>query len=94
MSDRTVAETDITGTDITSTDITSTDITSTDITSTDITSTDKGLSRRRALARLGIAAGVAYTAPTLVRLDRTANAKVLLSPCPPPGGGGKKPPGC
>lgn len=27
-------------------------------------------SRRRALARLGLAAAVAYAAPTLVRLDR------------------------
>jgi hypothetical protein len=52
------------------------------------------ISRRRALARLGIAAGIAYTAPTIVRLDRSANAKVLPSPCPPPGGGGKRPPGC
>jgi hypothetical protein len=74
MSDRTVAEADIT--------------------CADITGTDKGMSRRRALARLGIAAGVAYAAPTLVRLDRTANAKVLPSPCPPPGGKGKRPPGC
>jgi hypothetical protein len=54
----------------------------------------QSISRRRALARLGIAAGVAYTAPTIVRLDRSANAKVLPSPCPPPGGGGKRPPGC
>lgn len=54
----------------------------------------QSISRRRALARLGIAAGVAYTAPTLVRLDRSANAKVLPSPCPPPGGGGSPPPGC
>jgi hypothetical protein len=46
------------------------------------------LDRRRALARLGLAAGVAYAAPTIVRLDRSANAKVLPSPCPPPGGKG------
>ncbi|MEK9661497.1 MAG: hypothetical protein VW644_07165 [Alphaproteobacteria bacterium] len=52
------------------------------------------LSRRKALARLGIAASVAYTAPTIVRLDRSANAKVLPSPCPPPRGLGKGPPGC
>ncbi|MEK9661277.1 MAG: hypothetical protein VW644_06015, partial [Alphaproteobacteria bacterium] len=51
------------------------------------------ISRRRALARLGIAAGIAYSAPTIVRLDRRASAKVLPSPCPPPGGGGKRPPG-
>ena len=54
----------------------------------------RSISRRRALARLGIAAGIAYSAPTIVRLDRSANAKVLPSPCPPPGGGGKRPPGC
>ena len=48
------------------------------------------LSRRKALARLGLAAGVAYAAPTIVRLDRSANAKVLPTPCPPPGSGGNK----
>lgn len=50
------------------------------------------MSRRKALARLGLAAGVAYTAPTIVHLDRSANAKTLPSPCPPPSGkkGGKK----
>lgn len=47
------------------------------------------MSRRKALARLGLAAGVAYVAPTVVRLDRSANAKVLPTPCPPPGGGKK-----
>lgn len=52
------------------------------------------MSRRKALARpgparLGLAAGVAYAVPTIVRLDRSANAKVLPTPCPPPGGGGK-----
>jgi hypothetical protein len=47
------------------------------------------LNRRKALARLGLAAGVAYAAPTIVRLDRSANAKVLPSPCAPPGGKGK-----
>ena len=49
-----------------------------------------GMSRRKALARLGLAAGVAYAAPTIVRLDREANAKVLPTACPPPGSGGKK----
>jgi len=48
------------------------------------------MSRRKALARLGLAAGVTYAAPTIVRLDRSANAKVLPTPCPPPGGGGGK----
>ncbi len=47
------------------------------------------LNRRKALARLGLAAGVAYAAPTIVRLVRSANAKVLPSPCAPPGGKGK-----
>jgi hypothetical protein len=46
--------------------------------------TSTGMSRRKALARLGLAAGVAYAAPTIVQLDRSANAKVLPSPCPPP----------
>ena len=52
------------------------------------------LTRRKALARLGLAAGVAYAAPTIVRLDRSANAKVLPSPCPPPNGKGKGGPWC
>lgn len=42
-----------------------------------------GMDRRKALARLGLAAGVIYTAPTIVHLDRSANAKVLASSCPP-----------
>lgn len=61
-------------------------------------------SRRRALARLGLAAAVAYSAPTLVRIDRSARAIILPTPCddppnfppdsPPPfcpGGGGGPP---
>ncbi len=54
--------------------------------------TSSAMSRRKALARLGLAAGVAYAAPTIVHLDRSANAKTLPSPCPPPSGkkGGKK----
>ena len=61
-------------------------------------------SRRRALARLGLATAVAYSVPTLVRIDRSARAIVLPSPCddppnfppgsPPPfcpGGGGPPP---
>jgi len=64
-----------------------------------------GSSRRRALARLGLAAAAAYTAPTLVRIDRSARAQLLPTPCddppnfppnsPPPfcpGGGGGGPP--
>lgn len=52
------------------------------------------LSRRKALARLGLAAGIAYTAPTIVRLDRSANAKALPTPCPPPGSKGGGAPWC
>ncbi len=35
---------------------------------------DRRVSRRRALARLGLGAAVAYSAPTILRLDRSANA--------------------
>ena len=55
------------------------------------------MSRRKALTRLGLAAGVVYAAPTIVHLDRSANAKILPSPCPPPGKGkgkGKGKKGC
>jgi hypothetical protein len=41
-------------------------------------------SRRRALARLGLAAAVAYSAPTLVRIDRSARAIILPTPCDDP----------
>ena len=37
--------------------------------------------RREALAKLGIAATVAYTAPTVLRLDTSANARTRPSPC-------------
>ena len=50
------------------------------------------MTRRRALARLGLASGVAYAAPTIVNLDRHAYAKV--TPCPPKGYKGPKPPNC
>ena len=42
-------------------------------------------SRRRALARLGLAAAVAYAAPVITTLDRSAKAQILPS-CenPPP----------
>lgn len=55
---------------------------------------NRTLSRRKALARLGLAAGVAYAAPTIVRLDRSANAKALPTPCPPPGSKGGGAPWC
>ncbi len=45
------------------------------------------ISRRKALARLGLGAAVAYAAPTIVHLDRSANAAFSLTPCEPPGGG-------
>lgn len=55
-----------------------------------------GVSRRSALAKLGLAAGAAYAAPTLTTLDRRAYA--APTNCPPgqtkgpPTG--KGPPGC
>ncbi len=54
------------------------------------------LSRRAALARLGLAGAVAYSVPTLVRIDRSANAQILPTPCKPPGrpGGGGNPNHC
>ena len=49
-------------------------------------------SRRRALARLGLAAGAAYATPTLVRLDRQAHA--AGTPCPSPYWPGPRPASC
>jgi hypothetical protein len=40
------------------------------------------LDRRAALARLGLGVAVAYTAPTVLHLDRSANAVVVPTPCP------------
>jgi len=54
---------------------------------------DSTVSRRRALAKLGLAAGVAYSTPTLLQLDRRALA--ASTPCPPPGQKGVfRPPTC
>ena len=39
------------------------------------------LSRRAALTRLGLAATAAYVAPTILHIDRSANAIVVPSPC-------------
>jgi hypothetical protein len=39
------------------------------------------LSRRTALTRLGLAATAAYVAPTILHIDRSANALVVPSPC-------------
>lgn len=36
--------------------------------------TSSSMSRRKALARLGLGVAVAYTAPTVLHLDRAANA--------------------
>jgi len=45
------------------------------------------INRRKALTRLGLAAGVAYTAPTIVHLDRASAAKSLPSACVPSSSG-------
>jgi len=39
------------------------------------------MSRRTALARLGIGVALAYSAPTIVHLDRGANATLSPTPC-------------
>lgn len=49
----------------------------------------RDLSRREALAKLGLAAGIAYSAPSVVHLDRSANAQILPTPCRPGNSGGK-----
>ena len=61
---------------------------------TDPDATDKpGLSRRKALARLGLAAGVAYAAPTVTHIDGAALARSKARPSDgkvgKPGGKGK-----
>lgn len=53
------------------------------------------ISRRKALAKLGLVAGVAYTAPVVLHLDREAKAMMGSTPCPPPNGNcGDNPPAC
>lgn len=53
------------------------------------------LSRRQALARLGLGSAVAYVAPSVVHLDRSAIAQAIHpTPCPPPKSKGKGPPWC
>ena len=54
------------------------------------------ISRRKALAKLGLAAGVAYTAPVVLHLDREAKAGMMgVTPCPPPNGNpNDNPPNC
>jgi hypothetical protein len=54
---------------------------------------DVAVSRRRALARLGLAAGAIYATPTVLQLDRRALA--ASTPCPPAGMKGVwRPPSC
>lgn len=53
------------------------------------------ISRRKALAKLGLAAGMAYAAPVVLHLDREAKAMMSSTPCPPPNGNcGDNPPSC
>lgn len=61
-------------------------------------SVDKGkkdtrLSRRAALARLGLGAAAAYSAPVILKIDRESNA-LAATPCENTGGGKKAPPWC
>ena len=58
------------------------------------TASPRGLSRRAALARLGLATGVTYAAPSLLRIDRKAKAELLPSDCPPPDSPVPRPPHC
>lgn len=61
-------------------------------------SRDRGavdLARRRALKRLGLAAGLVYVAPSVLHLDREAKAMMVSTPCPPPDGNcGNNPVSC
>lgn len=50
------------------------------------------LTRRAALARLGLGAAAAYSAPVILHLDRSANATVAVTPCAR--GQGRKAPWC
>ena len=47
--------------------------------------------RRRALARLGLGVALAYSAPIVLHLDRSANATLSTTPC---GRGKRKPSYC
>lgn len=60
-------------------------------------SNEKAVGRRRALAKLGLGVAVAYTAPTILHLDRSAqavqpscNGKSKGNPWCTGGGGGSK----
>lgn len=50
------------------------------------------LTRRLALARLGLGAAAVYSAPVILHLDRSANATVAVTPCAR--GRGRKAPWC
>ena len=56
-------------------------------------SAGKAMTRRRALAKLGLGVAVAYAAPTVTRLDRQALAGNLPSGFCVPGRPGCLPPG-
>lgn len=48
--------------------------------------TDAGVSRRRALAKLGLASVVAYAAPSVLRINRNVHAFMGSTACPPQDG--------
>lgn len=63
-------------------------------TETEAAGSSQRMSRRAALARLGLATATAYAVPSMLQLDRAAKAGVLPSFCPPPGSPIPPPPGC
>jgi hypothetical protein len=42
-----------------------------------------GVSRRRALAKLGLAAGAVYMAPAVLKINRSKATLPFPTPCPP-----------
>lgn len=61
----------------------------------DRAATDASVSRRRALAKLGIATVVAYAAPSVLRINRNVHAFMGGTPCPPQDGNpNNNPPSC
>jgi hypothetical protein len=57
--------------------------------------TTSGMSRRRALAKLGIATAIAYAAPSVLRINRNVHAFMGSTPCPPADGNpANNPPSC
>jgi hypothetical protein len=56
---------------------------------------ESGVSRRRALAKLGIVTLVAYAAPSVLKINRNAHAVMASTPCPPADGNpNNNPPTC